>query len=354
MAAASIRSFHRQTNHFWGSVANRRIPPSHSKGSLRRTSSERPQSSTTGLRRHPTKNDRGNAKNSSSTSNSSNNNNNNNNTRVTRGVDDDVEYILRHYRIRRRGQKGHGSREYLLVPPDVDVDDPALLVFPPKQETTTATTTTGMIGGSSPSSTAASPSPQLPVVVAALLAHRNILFGARAFLGYDLQQVCPPLVRWAIQEAGENGEQPQAVASLKGLSGWVESCLHLRGGEAKAVEGDETSSDTCEDHHDHPANTTSQVLLRLERTDPVAFEAVRAIATGIPGPGRSVVGAGTFRNGEEAWKALAREYVELGLAPEVSLYQSEGGRLVAIEHLADRSPNYLESAGGAMARLFFL
>lgn len=236
----------------------------------------------------------------------------------------DLEYVRKHYEVRRRGQEGYGTREYLLVPPDVNINDLNALSSRTGQERQDDDSTPP------------------PPVAAALLAHRNILFGARAFFGYDIEQVCQLLVQIALQDAGEKGEQPQAMAALNGLSSWVETCL-----TNDEYDSSRTKEDTA-------ANATSNVLVQLKQTDMVAWEAVRAIATGIPRPGHSVVGAGTFRDGEAAWKALAREYVELGLAPEANLYQKEGGRLVAIEHLADRNPDYLDSAGGAMARLFFL
>ena len=216
----------------------------------------------------------------------------------------DVAFILEHYRIHRREKEGsHGSsREYLLLPPDVYV--PQVLQ-----------------------------DPSLPA--AALFAHRNVLFGARSFHGYDMEDVCLPLVKAAIEEseATEQGQQPQAVASLKGLSEWVAGCFE------NDLEG-------------------SQTLARLgtsgEEEDKVSLEAVRAMATGIPRPGHSVVGHGTFRDGQASWMELGREYVSLGLSEEANLYEKEGGSLVNIEHLADQSPDNMKTAGGAMARLFFL
>ncbi len=207
----------------------------------------------------------------------------------------DIAFILEHYRIHRREKEGSqgSSREYLLLPPDVYV--PQVLQ-----------------------------DPTLPA--AAVFAHRNVLFGARSFHGYEMEDVCLPLVRAAIEEAEaiEQGQQPQAVASLKGLSEWVAGCL---------------------DTND------SSVLQSL---DEASLEAVRAIATGIPRPGHSVVGQGTFRDGQAAWEKLGKEYVSLGLSKEANLYEKEGGKLVNIEHLADQSPDNMQSAGGAMARLFFL
>jgi len=88
--------------------------------------------------------------------------------------------------------------------------------------------------------------------------------------------------------------------------------------------------------------------------DLLAYHAIKAMATGIPREGHSVVGQGTFRDGEQGWDALAREFIELKKAEEVELYVNHGATLVTIEHLADTKPDYLRSAGGAMARLFFL
>lgn len=160
--------------------------------------------------------------------------------------------------------------------------------------------------------------------------HRNILFAARSFHAqYSLEDICLPLVEVALKEAGENGEQPQAIASLSGLCDWVGS----------AIQG----------------IVHSKELTRLQENDKASFEAVQAIATGVPRSGHSVLGVGTYRDGEEGWKALAREFcVQKSLSHECNLYEKRDARLVDIEHMADRSPSYLQSAGGAMARLFFL
>lgn len=206
----------------------------------------------------------------------------------------DLPYVQQKYQVHRRGDDGYGSREYMLLPPNATPED-------------------AVNDGS--------------INVAALLAHRNIVFGARSFQGFALQEVCPPLVDMAVRDAGENGEQPQAIASLSGLCSWVEACLESK---------------------------ESLELESLRSMDPNAFEAVKAIATGVPRKGHSVVGAGTYRDGEDGWKKLATEYVERDLAEEASLYRSLGARVVGIEHLADRNPEYLSSAGGAMVRLFFL
>ena len=207
----------------------------------------------------------------------------------------DLRYIQKNYQVQRRGDPDYGSREYLLLPPGATIQDD-------KQDDSPA--------------------------VAKLLAHRNIIFGARPLHGFSMKEVCLPLVDQAVDDAGANGEQPQAIASLTGLCDWVKNCLESSSG--------------------------SEQLEILRSSHPSALEAVQAIATGIPRAGHSVVGVGTFRDAEEGWKKLAKEFVELELSEEASLYQERGARLVGIEHLADRNPDYLASAGGAMARLFFL
>lgn len=144
------------------------------------------------------------------------------------------------------------------------------------------------------------------------------------------------MVEAAIEESGINGDQPQAMAALHGLSKWVNLMLQ-------------------DEDKDFPVpESVNYLLQRLHHHDPEGIEAVRAIVTGIPREGHSVVGQGTYRDGEQAWKAFAAEYVQLGLASEASLYQDHGGRLVSIEHMADTNPVYLKEAGGAMARMFFV
>ncbi len=108
------------------------------------------------------------------------------------------------------------------------------------------------------------------------------------------------------------------------------------------------------DEHSDATSSSSELARRRTRDDPTAYEAVRDIATRSRRQGHSVVWIGTYRDGEEGWKALAREFVELELCEEANLYQQRGGKLVAIEHLADKNPDYLQTGGGAMARMFFL
>eukprot|EP00559_Dactyliosolen_fragilissimus_P002496 CAMPEP_0184864922 /NCGR_PEP_ID=MMETSP0580-20130426/16356_1 /TAXON_ID=1118495 /ORGANISM="Dactyliosolen fragilissimus" /LENGTH=215 /DNA_ID=CAMNT_0027363877 /DNA_START=373 /DNA_END=1020 /DNA_ORIENTATION=- len=192
------------------------------------------------------------------------------------------------------------------------------------------------------------------VRMASLFRKRNIIFGARAYgdkIG-RIESLCQPLLEKARDDASEFGDQPQALANLNGLCNWVRSSFEL-------IESGKEDND-C----------TSEVLRRLnaDQSDEgkVTYEAVRAIATGIPRPGHSVVGVGTFRDGESGWKMLAKEYASNSHSTatddgtifegsnEANLYRNGGGVVVKIELLGNTSEAYLRDAGGAMARFFFM
>jgi hypothetical protein len=168
-------------------------------------------------------------------------------------------------------------------------------------------------------------------VIASIHAHRNIIFGAKIHQqGHSLVESCRTILSEAVHDAGSNGEQPQSIAAMNGLCEWV-----IRQG----LERPEST------------NKTIQSLTDFQ------LEAVRAIATGVPRAGHSVVGPGTHRDAGDAWESLARDYIQCKTEAdddECVLYQANGGQLVAIELLADTKPEYLISAGGAMARFFLL
>lgn len=178
--------------------------------------------------------------------------------------------------------------------------------------------------------------------IASLRAHRNIIFGARLFgkaaEKHRISEVCLPLLDKALEDASVEGEQPQAMATLHGLCQWVTQCI-----------------DDGENDNTELPNSQKLREMKMESKDDLrSYYAVRAIATGIPREGHSIVGHGTFRDGEEGWESLAKEFIKLKLADEVELYQARGGMVATIEHLADTNLEYLRSAGGAMARLFFM
>lgn len=166
--------------------------------------------------------------------------------------------------------------------------------------------------------------------LASLYGNKNVIFGAKVItksIG-SMEEVCGGLVDAALEDASSQGEQPQGIATLHGLCDWV-----VRG---------------INDQEEIAALET------LQANDPQTYEAVVAIATGVPRESHTVVGMGTFRDGQYGWGELAKEFVNRKLGDEVRLYESKGGEFVAIEHLADHSEDYIKSAGGAMARFFFL
>lgn len=149
----------------------------------------------------------------------------------------------------------------------------------------------------------------------------------------------------ALEDAVINGEQPQALGTLNGLCDWVTRSI-----ESSRMKGDDNNRSVDDNQHQH----YSHVIQNLRDTDSFSYEAICAIATGIPRKGHSVVGAGTYRDGKIGWAALAKEYVERGFSNEAELYKSRGAQLVEIEHLAETQNAYLKTAGGAMSRFFFL
>ena len=193
--------------------------------------------------------------------------------------------------VHRRGDDHYGSRQYVLLPPNVTIDQ---FKVNPK------------------------------IAYSAIYAHRNIIFGAQTEFA-DMTASCGPLVDAAIDDCGFIGDQPQAVASLAGLCKWVANGLE-----------------------------SEDVLLQLKQDDGVSFEAVKSVATGVPREGHSVLGAGTYRDAEHGWELVVREFIRKGLCKEANLYMYKQGELAFVEHLADKKEAYLRTAGGAMAKFYFV
>lgn len=175
--------------------------------------------------------------------------------------------------------------------------------------------------------------------IGSLYSSRNIIFGATSSKNNNtscdktthLIDSCGGLVDTAAAIIGDTGEQVQAIARLDGLSEWVaEEISALNSGKGN-----------------------SEALAKIKE-DEIIYEAVTAIATGIPRPGHKVVGQGTFRDGEAGWIMLAEEYAAKGLASEVELYKSRNAISVETMFLADTSEKYLKEAGGTMIKLFLL
>jgi hypothetical protein len=236
------------------------------------------------------------------------------------------------------------------------------------------------------------------LVIASINANQNTMFGLRwhqptasndtnANVNFrDFVNTCGPLLDIAKEDASINGQQPQALCTLNGLCDWVKDCLEKNGEGSQVlgvlmhehngqndkgqeemkrttakVDGAKTSTEKprsrqrIQNRSNYTVKNESQRLLQLE--------AVTAIATSTPRPGHSVLGAGTYRDGRESWIHLAWEYTQTsspwddscrsGLE-ELMCYKSRVGEVGAIEHLAHREEEYLRSAGGAMARVFFV
>jgi len=244
-------------------------------------------------------------------------------------------------------------------------------------------------------------------VVASLNANKNILFGAQLHIihssssslatptsgnvdeedyGTKYLAACGSLLDIAREDAGMNGQQVQALATLNGLCSWVKECLDKDGEGSEVLMGlmhgeqqpntlltnkSETEAPSGGKRSNQKVqNLAANLILKNESERIQLLDAVRAIATGEPRPGHSVVGVGTYRDGKTGWVALAREYSQLATnaeamsldasyvgrrgLEEMALYTSRGGEVTKIEHLAHTQPEYLREAGGAMARLFFV
>ena len=249
----------------------------------------------------------------------------------------------------REGNDAYGIRRYLLLPRENNNDDS-----------------------------------QNQTILASINANKNILFGAQLHSNHydsdedyiaDYFATCEQLLDIAKEDASINGQQVQALATLKGLCSWVTECLDRDGGGSEVLttllHGTqsnkmlESTKDKAEASSGRHVKQNGQLILNNESDRILMLEAVRAIATGIPRPGHSVVGQGTYRDGAEGWKSLAWEYSNLAAVPfdaskgvmgleEISLYKSRGGEVASIEHLASVDAEYLKVAGGAMARVFFV
>ena len=195
--------------------------------------------------------------------------------------------------IHRIGDDAYGKRSYVLIPHGTDLD---LALKVDKLQ------------------------------LARIFADRNYIYGAKVVqrtLGSQTK-VCKSLLELALEDSKSQGESPIALASLDGLSKWV----------TNSAEG-------------------AAHMKQLENMDQTVYEACKAIATGVPRPGHSVVGQGTYRDGETGWTDLASNYVKFKQSEEALLYGDNGGKFVDIDHLADTSRENMMGAGGAIARFTF-
>jgi hypothetical protein len=144
------------------------------------------------------------------------------------------------------------------------------------------------------------------------------LFGAKVVnrtLGSP-SVVCEKLIDAALKDAGAGAK---ARSTLHGLSEWV-----LKG--IKEKKGIDAVSSLKE----------------------AEIKALAAIALAAGGE----LDENVYTVGKEGWEKVAREYVEKGNGGEAMLYVSKGGKLVAVEHLADTS-EFANTSGGTMAVFSF-
>jgi hypothetical protein len=266
--------------------------------------------------------------------------------------------------VYRRGDHPYGTREYILVRPKPNDEDDDNNI----DDTTKS--------GHDASQTATVESlPNEVIVLATIHANNNIVFGANVNqkviqMGHhetdvkppSILDLCPILLHSALTDCSNEGEQPQALSTLHGLSAWVRQCLD----EDSPIQSNVIQS--LREQIMNPSYSSNRAIgQQIQNLDAhQQLECITAIATNTPRPGHSVVGQKTHAHGAFAWEALAREYAVLDynddtisvvqLSEECLLYQqyTESCELVEIELLADTSPSYLLSAGGAMARFFIM
>jgi hypothetical protein len=174
--------------------------------------------------------------------------------------------------------------------------------------------------------------------LARLKCNGNVIYGAKVVqrtLGTEVD-VCMPLLEAALRDIKVKNDDALAMASLDGLCQWV----------SKAIENNE-SEELFDDEE------IQSTLTKWREDDPHLYGAVKAIATGEPRPGHSVVGQGTYRDGQSGWMELAHQYISQDMASEAILYEKGGATLECIDHLANTSRESLIYAGGAMAKFKF-
>jgi hypothetical protein len=169
-------------------------------------------------------------------------------------------------------------------------------------------------------------------------------------------KVCKPLLKRCLDEAGKEGDQPQGLAALDGLSSRVKYLIDASDNTPSTSTSTSSESKVIETlrqelHHDNHGNNDS---------NKIAWEAIQAVATQIPRPGHDTVGLGTYIDARDGWSQLAKEYAltrkgNMVIQGEAQLFHSFGAVVVGIEYIGDEeNDNYWIDSGGAMARFFFV
>ena len=133
-----------------------------------------------------------------------------------------------------------------------------------------------------------------------------------------------PLVAHAVRvaTATHGAERVAAVARLPGLCAWI-------------------------------VETAAWAALDAGEVGTEAAGAVEAVARGVPRPGHSVLGQGTFAAARPAFEQLATQFAEKRLATdpdaEVGAFLSAGAELVGVHWMHDKSEAALRDSGGCTA-----
>ena len=151
-----------------------------------------------------------------------------------------------------------------------------------------------------------------------------LMFGPACDPALPLALAARPLVAHAIgvATAAHGAERIAAVARLPGLCAWIVATRAWDGLDAAEL-GDDAAG------------------------------AVEAVARGVPRPGHSVLGQGTFAAAQPAFERLATRFAEERLATdadaEVGAFLSAGAELVGVHWMHDKSPPALRDSGGCTA-----
>ncbi len=161
----------------------------------------------------------------------------------------------------------------------------------------------------------------------------------RNYHNFGFVKVCKPLLKACLDQAGVEGDQPQGLAALSGLSARV-----------KYLIDNPSDSKIMEDFIKQASSDNNKKII---------FDATTAIATQTPRQGHETVGLGTYLDARPLWTALAKEYAlsrkgEMIKQGESQLFSASGAVFVGIEYIGDENPNYWIDAGGSMARFFFV
>lgn len=161
----------------------------------------------------------------------------------------------------------------------------------------------------------------------------------RNYHNFGFVKLCKPLLKACLDQAGVEGDQPQGLAALSGLSARVKYLIDNPSG-----------SNIMENFIKQASSDNDKKII---------FEATTAIATQTPRQGHETVGLGTYLDARPLWTALAKEYAlsrkgEMIKQGEPQLFSASGAVFVGIEYIGDENPNYWIDAGGSMARFFFV